>query len=1210
MLTPCVYAEKSNERKMVIINKHSHTKRHTAKRKSSFLSTLSMLLALLMMLSISIVGIPTASAKGESAFVDNECIYIDVSQALSGGGHWDDANAELRVFTYYNDSNDANYCHEFEENFENNGWFTGSNVLQKGILADKFSNHIYRFRIPSDKISHVRIARTNPGASKVWNVSKYMWDNQRSKTAGSKSNCIKITDWGEGYNYDNNSWSGNSNNASWSSFAPTNNASFNSKTAQPDSTITSKSNLYTIDAKFYDYYNDDEIQKGWQNINNESNHATVHYTKNNDWYWWAGYWEPFSYFNKKIAAQANSNSDVIYPMYFGNFYGKGDGYTGEGKSDLKKFNNQVNNSNNIGGVNKSVAGLTGGTLNADGNLVYAKASGYNSDTLVPFFDDNFLSTNKVGSVISSKFPMRKVVENGITTYKFDSTSGKDNVWINNSTGSSPTVSYAENSQRAIDSLYSYSDREANGYGFFPFDGNRSGDITAKNYGFGMRVDVDFNLGSDTGHLGQIKGTNGSYVDQVFSFSGDDDVWVYVDGKLILDLGGDHKKTTGSINFHTKQVTANTGATFNGATRNQSNFTLENEDDPTAEHTLTMFYVERGMIESNLSFNFNFAPVSNQLIAEKQVNTTELNDGIKNVYALKNADQFNFTSDALNGKSYTYAHTASNGTRTGVGLTVNDSSFKLRDKDTATFADQLTVGTTVNVAESFPSDNVFTYGKTSWVVVDTNDNNSVVAQSAATATQSLDSSFVFKTNKTGTFDPTKLKLTYTNTPDKANAVIKKNVIDSNSIDVSDSKSFTATVSLSFDKGATYNTYPLKYSVAGTAAEQTMSNGQVTLQEGKDITIKNLPVGTRIKVQENAASLDGYTDTTGEVVMEVTASGVTQTITNKQPDSGEVTAVITGTKYLDNSPFRNGELFEYKLEGVAKFSGEGSNYKDTSSVSQTISNTNSNGVFTFTGDYLKYTEPGIYRYIVTEGGNNGGHDGKDFRKIEDTANRKFQKYLVTVTVSKNADFTLSAVTKTVPVSTTAEVTASSFNGTVAPIVFYNEQTKGTVTVNKTDQTNSPVKDVTFGIYKVTNAMVSDLDGMNVEQQYDAIKALSPVATVKSNADGIAYFDNLNIFEDGSTSAYQNYRIIEISGPANYNINKTVMEVVFPEKRGAQWYYDLEFSYINGKAINPNTGYISPIAAIRTIGIGLVLGSLIAAAVYLLRKKKVLVRYKRKH
>lgn len=1173
-----------------------------------------MLLALLMMLSISIVGIPTASAKGESAFVDNECIYIDVSQALSGGGHWDDANAELRVFTYYNDSDDANYCHEFEENFENNGWFTGSNVLQKGILADKFADHIYRFRIPSNKISHVRIARTNQGASKVWNVSKYMWDNQRSKTAGSKSNCIKITDWGEGYNYDNKTWSGNANNASWSSFAPTNNASFNSKTAQPDSTITGNSNLYTVDAKFYDYYNDDEIQKGWQNINNESNHATVHYTKNNSWYWWAGYWEPFSYFNKKIADQANSNSDVIYPMYFGNFYGKGDGYTGEGKSDLKKFNNQVNNSNNIDGVNKSVAGLTGGTLNADGNLVYAKASGYNSDTLVPFFDDNFLSTNKVGSVISSKFPMRKVVENGITTYKFDSTSGKDNVWINNSTGSSPTVSYAENSQRAIDSLYSYSDREANGYGFFPFDGNRSGDITAKNYGFGMRVDVDFNLGSDTGHLGQIKGTNGSYDDQVFSFSGDDDVWVYVDGKLILDLGGDHKKTTGSINFHTKQVTANTGATFNGATRNQSNFTLENEDDPTAEHTLTMFYVERGMIESNLSFNFNFAPVSNQLIAEKQVNTTELNDGIKNVYALKNADQFNFTSDALNGKSYTYAHTASNGARTGVGLTVNDSSFKLRDKDTATFADQLTVGTTVNVAESFPSDNVFTYGKTSWVVVDTNDNNSVVAQSAATATQSLDSSFVFKTNKTGTFDPTKLKLTYTNTPDKANAVIKKNVIDSNNSDISDSKSFTATVSLSFDKGATYNTYPLKYSVDGTAAEQTMSNGQVTLQEGKDITINNLPVGTRIKVKENAASLGGYTDTTGEVVMEVTASGVTQTITNKQPAPDAVSKTITAKKTFDGQDY-SGTLFKFGIKGLNIPDDPSANAKDTTIVSQeTISV--SNGTVTF--NPLTFTEAGVYRYFVYEdtsylaekdraAGTTYAHD------ISQTSSN----FVATITVTKSG----TTLTASNPVFTrtnktsSAAITASDLSGaSLTTATFTNVAQKGSLTINKTNQSKEKVGSVKFALYKIEDSYVDTLDRMSDADRYDAILALGNNAKVSeqtTNTDGVAEFKNLNIYESGYTSSepgytssgqpkYQNYALIEIGGNSDYHINKTPQIFKFPTYHEGVYKYHYTFDYVNGMIRNPYTAG-NGMNALKLAGMFIVGMSLLALAGFVLYKKR---------
>jgi len=1152
----------------------------------------------LMMLSVSIAGIPTASAKDESPFVDCEEIFIDMRNFTS----WTDSSASFRVFTFYNDSDSTHYCHEYEGNFDNDGWYTGANVLAKGIVPVKFCDNVYSFRIPANNISHLRIVRTNSSGTEKWNLSPHMWDNQRSKySVGgkrySKQNAIKINGW--------------DNNASWSTFTPTNNASYSETTAVPDSSITGNSSLYTIDSTFYDYYNDDEIQNGWGNIRYATNHGTQKYSQNGNGYMENAYWEPFSYLNSKIAAH---DSGVNYPLYFGNFFDKEDGFKGEGSSEMVHFSNWVNNSSRLGGTHKAIVGLTGSTL-VNGDLYYAADGGGNSSTKVPIFDKSWLQSNKVGSVVNTKFPMRKVTSNGVTGYYFDSSSsaanGGDNVWFNSSHN---TISYgAGTSNGAKDSLSYYnSDGSSSGYGFFPFDSTRGAKANALDYGFGMRVDVKFNLGADdSSHIGQIKGTNGSYVDQKFNFTGDDDVWVYVDNKLVLDLGGDHQKASGSINFHDTSVTVSTGSnTLNSATRNTS-FTLDNYGDPTAEHTLTMFYVERGMVESNLSFNFNFAPVSNQLIAEKQVNTTELNDGIKNVYALKNADQFNFTSNALNGKSYTYAHTASNGARTGVGLTVNDSSFKLRDKDTATFADQLTVGTTVNVAESFPSDNVFTYGKTSWVVVDTNDNNSVVAQSDATATQSLDSSFVFKTNKTGTFDPTKLKLTYTNTPDKANAVIKKNVIDSNSIDVSDSKSFTATVSLSFDKGATYNTYPLKYSVAGTAAEQTMSNGQVTLQEGKDITIKNLPVGTRIKVQENAASLDGYTDTTGEVVMEVTASGVTQTITNKQPDSGEVTAVITGTKYLDNSPFRNGELFEYKLEGVAKFSGEGSNYKDTSSVNQTIYSTNNDGVFTFAGDYLKYTEPGIYRYIVTEGNNRSSiHDGKDFRKIEDTANRKYQKYLVTVTVTKNADFSLSAVTKTVPVSTTDDVTASSFNGTAAPIVFYNEQTKGTVTVNKTDQTNSPVKDVTFGIYKVTNAMIANLDGMNVEQQYDAIKALSPVATVKSNADGIAYFDNLNIFEDGSTSAYQNYRIIEISGPANYNINKTVMEVVFPEKRGAQWYYDLEFSYINGKAINPNTGYISPIAAIRTIGIGLVLGSLIAAAVYLLRKKKVLVRYKRKH
>ncbi len=602
---------------MVIIKKA--TKYTSRQGKRSLLGVLAVLLSVLIAASALVIAVPMVSAQGESAFIDNECIFIDCR--IGNNDFWDKDGAEIRVFTYYNDSVDANYCHEFEENFQNDGWFSGSNVLQKGIKADKFCDHVYRFRIPSDKISHVRVVRTNSGATEKWNLTQYyMWDNQRTKTAGSKSNCIKIKSWGnDGYSP-----------AEWTCFRPSNNASYSSKTANPDSTITGNSDLYTIDATFYDYYNDDEIQKGWRNINYESNHASVHYTKNNNWYWWAGYWEPFQYLNSKIAEH---DSSVNYPLYFGNFYGKNDGYTGEGSSNLKNFNNKANNSNNIGGNHKSVAGLTGGTLDngkATGKLVYAGNSGYNSSTTVPFFDEDFLSSKKVGSVVNSKFPMRMVEENGVMGYYFDSTNGKDNVWFNGLGGSSPTVSYAENSKKAQDSLYSYSDRETSGYGFFPFDGDRTGNVVAKNYGFGMRIDVDFNIG--------MNGKNNG-VDEKFTFTGDDDVWVYIDGKLVLDLGGDHKKATGTINFANRTVTVDTGHTFNGATRNQS-FTWLSNTDPTEKHTLTMFYVERGMIESNLSFNFNFVPLGNEVVVTEKIDTTYVNEGLRQT--VKELDSFTFT----------------------------------------------------------------------------------------------------------------------------------------------------------------------------------------------------------------------------------------------------------------------------------------------------------------------------------------------------------------------------------------------------------------------------------------------------------------------------------------------------------------------------------------------------------------------------------------
>lgn len=909
---------------MVIIKRQADKQSSHVRSKRTILGITAVALALLVAISSFAIAGPMVLAKGGSPFQNNEEIFIDMRDFAD----WDSSGASFRVFTFYSNSNDNDFCHEFEEDFKNDDWYIGSNVLQKGIKADKFCDHVYRFRIPTENLDQVRVVRTNSDSTQKWNISPHMWDNQRNKSAGNKNNCIKITGW--------------DNSATWTTFRPTNNASYNSKTATPDNTITSKSNLYTIDAKFYDYYNDDEIQKGWGNINYDSNHASVNYTKNGSWYWWAGYWEPFQYLNSKISAQAGS--DVNYPLYFGNFNGKGDGYTGEGSSNLTKFNNHANNSADLGSYYKSITGLTGGTLDGNGDLVYATAGGYNSSTKVPFFDESFLSTNRVGSVINTKFPMRKETVSGVTGYYFDSSNGKDNVWINNATGGSPTISYMENSSRAIDSLYSYSDRLSNGYGFFPFDGNRSGDVTAKDYGFGMRVDVKFNIG--------MNGKNNG-VDEVFSFTGDDDVWVYIDGRLILDLGGAHKKANGTINFASRTVNVTTGTeTYNNATRNTSFADYISNTDPTAEHTLTMFYVERGMVESNLSFNFNFAPVGNEYIVDKTVNTTSVNSGLSSDVAA--ADTFTFTQPTANGK------VSSKGT-------ISNSKFTLKDGESISFKDQFTVPTSMSVTESESSPLEYT---TAWKAVDlvlkgkgATANQYTIAQSSS---DSKTADFNYKTLDTSSeFAMTRVQLSYENTPKVRNVNLTKVVsgLDSGSTDTTD---FDGKVQISLDNGSTWITRQLAYTATGVSGTKYLTSaGKLAsgakLRNNRTLTFAGIPEGALFRfVEDTPASGYSYVSTvvSGKTVtaygnggsFTVTGSNNSMTVTNKRQSGNDTLTVyktINGMNY-------SGDQFTFSMAPIAA-SGcvTGTAPANVTAVSD--------GEVTFS---LNFTQPGKYRYSISE------------------------------------------------------------------------------------------------------------------------------------------------------------------------------------------------------------------------------------------------------
>ncbi|MGN0537493.1 MAG: hypothetical protein ACI4M3_05910, partial [Acutalibacteraceae bacterium] len=182
-------------------------------------------------------------------------------------------------------------------------------------------------------------------------------------------------------------------------------------------------------------------------------------------------------------------------------------------------------------------------------------------------------------------------------------------------------------------------------GFFPFNLNTT-TPSELNYGFGARFTIDFHVSPEG------KDANGNEIE--FTFAGDDDVWVLLDNNLVLDLGGAHKNAVGKINFATKQATILTGVVTdptggvgqNIQTAGTVNLIdiLENSTAAT-QHTITVLYMERGMLNSNLfmSYNFTAIPNENTLTVENKVNAENVNAGLRNqTYAVADNDVFEYT----------------------------------------------------------------------------------------------------------------------------------------------------------------------------------------------------------------------------------------------------------------------------------------------------------------------------------------------------------------------------------------------------------------------------------------------------------------------------------------------------------------------------------------------------------------------------------------
>ena len=498
---------------------------------------------------------------------------------------------------------------------------------------------------------------------------------------------------------------------------------------------SSDTELLNVKSTFFDYYNDEEVDGSWRtSLSGFYRTVKSGNTSHNR--------EPYEKFNRAIAQYANgvNNSSWTTPLYFGDFntdkdgYQK-DGYAGYGVSNLKKFLSVPNNSNaTSSGTSGSVAGL------ADVTLADNKKLSKNGVTM-PYFDEDWLVKNGYGTVVHSDFPMRKTTDgHGQDYYEYDSLNGKDNCYFdgyeNLASGGNLTMNYAGGKSNSVyDALSGFSKSTINNPGFFPFDRQKDHSNNGYDFGFGMRLDLDFTLGAN----GK---TNGE--DTVFNFSGDDDLWVYLDGVLVLDMGGDHKMSQGCIDFTTlKSYVNNIDTKFQGTdlvytnSSDKSGYSYSaefpllfsdstartgsskfNNNNVNAHHTLTVFYMERGMIESNLKVGFNFEPITDSLDVTKTVDTSNVNPKLQT--AVKNADDFGFAIQENNApvsnKKYKYSDNGIiNNAKT------NGNTATLSDSDSASFNSQFTIDSTLTVTEGTPKKTIISNMDTnSLIYLDTKD----------------------------------------------------------------------------------------------------------------------------------------------------------------------------------------------------------------------------------------------------------------------------------------------------------------------------------------------------------------------------------------------------------------------------------------------------------------------------------------------------------
>ena len=475
-------------------------------------------------------------------------------------------------------------------------------------------------------------------------------------------------------------------------------------------TFKPQSNTKYISTTLYDYYTDYELNGNNRNTYS-SNETGTHRS-----------YVPFRQFDRALSnyykqyADIN-NKPINYPLYTGHFQPNnwGSAFSGiasnlklygwsESGDDYWRFiaaNNSayaLDNNHSDGHYKDTFQGLVGNQM-VNGMPVMAGTT----DLAEPHFNEAFLTgTNtekavlgKVYKDVSFPFTQKPVFtqnkgdsESKAQYWYFDSnerslylkqdTANSSKYYLEaTKTGTSENPIYTDlNSQNRGSDNSTEDNNQSRGYGFFPFNQKITAEnrnVNKYNYGFGAKLQFDFTL-TDDGKV-QVGDNPSDKVPIKFFFSGDDDVWVYIDGQLVLDVGGAHGKASGLLEFgQTADEKANTvtpyvssnkagGVTYTTNANNKTVYfngkevkfekqgkILDKDDekkeftlDKGTTHTLTMFYMERGMWESNMAVAFNF-PDHNELQVEKQVDLSDVNKDFRDCF--KDQKIFDFTIQNL------------------------------------------------------------------------------------------------------------------------------------------------------------------------------------------------------------------------------------------------------------------------------------------------------------------------------------------------------------------------------------------------------------------------------------------------------------------------------------------------------------------------------------------------------------------------------------